>query len=93
VVFVFARELRVEDVLAMSQPTLCEEYSRLLKSYPVPCRVNISWMLSGGVPIEMVLDELDVADRSLTRLLIRAQEHAIVCQRGGASKNRALQQG
>jgi hypothetical protein len=34
-----------------------------------PCRVGISWMLSGGVPIEMVLDELDVADRNMARLM------------------------
>jgi hypothetical protein len=67
-IFVFSPAFEAAEVLAMDRTSLHGAYQQLAITYPHKTRHNVRWEM-GGETIDVMMDELDIANRSLTRLL------------------------
>jgi hypothetical protein len=66
-IYVFCPGLEADEVLAMDREALCGTYHQLVATYPHPTCPSVRWKM-GGETIDVAMGELDVADRSQTRL-------------------------
>jgi hypothetical protein len=67
-IFVFSHAFEAVEVLTMDRASLCSAYQQLAITYPHDARDNVRWVM-GGESVDMIMDELDIVDCSLTRLL------------------------
>jgi hypothetical protein len=88
-VYLFASGRSIGGVASMSCDTLASEYVRVksLKPWPAMCE-QISWTSKDGSIVEVQIDELDVASRSL-KLLLAMCEHKNKNRRISATDQKA----
>jgi hypothetical protein len=67
-IYVFCTWLEADEALIVGRESFDGAYRQLVATYPRPTRPNVKWEI-GDETIDVVMDELDIADRGLTPLM------------------------